>query len=324
MLKQEDKLLLVVLVTKKEVKLKKPLPCERFFFGNYIFKAMKLLFIIGMQKSGTSLLNRMLMQQKTICNPFLPEGKYFWGDVPPFSPTEKPCGEIFQKHKEKKGHSLDRFDYVNKDKKLLCQRIKDAKVTTPILMNKNPYNTVRIPWLKKVFPDSKVVAMYRNPVANVYSLLKRYSTKNQKGVMPENGWWGIKPQDWLKIQSNNKVLQCSRQWSSVNNEILRNRNQINLIINYDNLCENPEKEMENIFQVMEESHDFHYSSKLKNFNTEYLRGSRLLSKNKELKKNKEFDLSMLNETIEFPALTSSEIKQITDITKSTWKSLQGF
>ena len=60
----------------------------------------------------------------------------------------------------------------------------------------------------------------------------------------------------------------------------------------------------------------------KNFNDEYKIGSRLLSKNKELRKSKDFDLSKLSETLEFPALTNNQIKCIRDICSQTWLDLQ--
>lgn len=282
---------------------------------------MQLLFIIGMQKSGTSLLNRMLMQHSFINNPFLPEGKFFWGDNPPFSPEDKPCGELYQNKKGQSGHYLDQQDYNPIDQKLLQSRIEEANVTEDILMNKNPYNTVRIQWLKKMFPECKIVAMYRNPVSNVFSLLKRH-VKSDKGVGPENGWWGIKPKDWLTIQSEDKLVQSAQQWNSVNKQLLEDIDKVEMIVNYDTLCQKPQNVIKQSIQGL------HYEGELcelpvcKNMNDEYKYGSRLLSKNRELRKNTGFDLSRLIEEIEFPAFTDPDVKKIKVLTNNIWNRLQ--
>jgi hypothetical protein len=282
---------------------------------------MKTLFIIGMQKSGTSLFNRMLMKQDFVCNPFLPEGKFFWGDNPPFSPIEKPCGELYQNHNGERGHFLDEGDFRQKDKALLFKRIEEAGVKEAILMNKNPYNSVRIKWLKKVLPESTIVAVYRNPVANIYSLLKRYDKNNTQGVMPEQGWWGIKPENWMKMISEDKVLQCSLQWNAVNSDILSNINNIDLLINYENLCNYPTKVIKKTIDGFHIKASIEEFSVLKNMNDEYLNGSRLQSKNKELRQNSGFDLTNLKEKIEFPPLSDLETKQIQSLTKGVWLRL---
>lgn len=279
----------------------------------------KLLFIIGMQKSGTSLLNRMLMNQSVVKNPFLPEGKFFWGDNPPFNPVDAPCGELFQKHLGSHGHFLNSEDFDEIHRKLLLDRIKHAEISEPILMNKNPYNSVRIEWLKKIFPECSIVAMVRNPLANVYSLLKKYQlTDNEL----DDGWWGIKPKNWKSFVNDNKVEQCSHQWNEVNKEILTHFDKIDLVINYDDLCRNPNKLVSESIKLCSINHQATNLVKCKNFNNEYKVGSRLLSKNKELKRIKSFDLSNLNESLEFPSLEQDQINCITEICNKTWFELK--
>ncbi|MCF6301373.1 MAG: sulfotransferase [Proteobacteria bacterium] len=192
-----------------------------------------------MQKSGTSLLNRLLMYQPFITNPFLPEGKFFWGDDPPFSPKAAPCGHLYQKHLGQHGHALDAKDFDYSDQTLLNHRITEAKVSTPILVNKNPYNSVRIPWLKRMFPDCKIVTITRKPQANIYSLLKKYQTHKGLGVEPEDGWWGIKPLNWQELLNNDKLIQCANQWTAINEQLYENIHQIDYLLSYSSLCNNP-------------------------------------------------------------------------------------
>lgn len=279
------------------------------------------LFIIGMQKSGTSLLNRILMSQDFIENPFLPEGKHFWGDNPPFEPKDKPCGEVYQKHAGKNGHFMNADDFHLVQKLLLQNRINQSKVNTPILMNKNPYNSVRIKWLKSVFPKCKIIALYRNPVSNVYSLLKKYQNIHEQNSWLDKDWWGVKPKNWMDLISEDKLLQCCNQWNAVNQELIDNSSDLDYLWNYENICNNPNSmimKAQNLFNL---SYEINSIPKLKNFDKEYLVGSRLTSKNKELRKQSEFDLSSLKEDNEFPAFTRNDVDQISSICSSTYKKL---
>ena len=284
---------------------------------------MNLLIVTGLQKSGTSLLNRMLMGQSCVSNPFLPEGKFFWGDDPPFSPKASPCGELYQKHLGKRGHYLGESDFRASDERLLMSRVEHAKIKTPILMNKNPYNSVRIKWIKKIFPDAKVVSMFRNPHANVFSLLKKYIDHDNRGLGPENGWWGVKPKNWQEILSDNKIEQLAKQWQSVNQQILNDINDVDLLIEYSDLCSNPNTYLQKIFSLWEDNYVFKEMPVCQNFDNEYKTGSRLLSKNREYQKNKELDLSMIQENKgELPPFDSKDINIIQNICSDVWIKLK--
>ena len=279
----------------------------------------QLLFIVGLQKSGTSLLNRMLMSQDCVTNPFLPEGKFFWGDDPPFSPTAAPCGELFQQHHGQHGHHLDRQDFRLQDQQLLQNRIHEANVDTPILMNKNPYNTVRVDWLKQVFPQCVVVCMVRQPLANVFSLYKKYIDHPNRGLAPEAGWWGIKPRDWDTLSSDDKLIQSAHQWVAVNQQIHQYQDQVDLIVRYDELCTHPNKTLSKILALCGQTTLNQTFEDIKNLDNEYLRGSRLLSKNRELRNSQDFKLKTDNETIELAPLTAPQIDQINHICSEMWQ-----
>ena len=273
-----------------------------------------LLFIVGMQKSGTSLLNRMLMVQDFINNPFLPEGKHFWGDDPPFSPEKSPCGELYQKHQGKRGHYLDDSDFQIEHQELLVERIHQAQVKEPILLNKNPYNTVRLRWLKRIFPEAKIIATIRHPVANVYSLLKKYHQPFDDAV----SWWGVKPDQWQLLLSQDKLVQSSLQWVAVNKQLLDNKHLIDYFVDYKQLCSSPNHHLQKILNLLGPYPLSTTFDTLKCFDEEYLRGSRSLSKNIEIRKNGRFDLTNLNERIEVPPFNSKSVSLIKQVCEPTW------
>lgn len=284
-------------------------------------KDLQLLFVIGMQKSGTSLLNRMLMQQSYITNPFLPEGTKFWGDLPPFTPQEKPCGELFQKYHGKRGHYLDSGDFNAEHQTLLNLRIKEAKVKTPILMNKNPYNSVRVSWIKSIFPDALIYAVYRHPTANIYSLLKKYHNHEGQGAPPDDGWWGVKPDKWSHMLQTNKINQCILQWNAVNKTILDSSDDIDCFLDYESICQSPNKITHHIKETCHISAESHQLPSCKSFNDEHLIGSRLLSKNKELRKHDNFNLHYLEEDIEVAPFTPVQCQMIQNETNVVWQQL---
>jgi len=282
---------------------------------------LQLLFIVGMQKSGTSLLNRMLMQQSFISNPFLPEGAKFWGDLPPFSPREKPCGELFQFHQGRHGHYLDRNDFREKDRELLMQRIIESDVKTPILMNKNPYNSVRVSWLKSVFPTAKIFAVFRKPTPNIYSLLKKHQDHEGQGVKPESGWWGIKPKGWKSMKQSDKIIQSIMQWNAVNESLLNSKEDIDCYLDYESICSFPNEIIDYIKKITCIAAESKRLSVCKNFNNEYLVGSRLLSKNKELKNKENYNLHNLVEKKEFEPFNPKQYKLIDKKTETVWRRL---
>jgi len=285
-------------------------------------KEKDIVFVVGMQKSGTSLLNQILMKQDFIKNPFLPEGRQFWGDEPPFSPVEVPCGEIYQKHNGEHGHHIDKKDYSVDHKALLVKRINEANVSEPVLMNKNPYNSVRITWLREMFPSCKIIAVYRNPVSNIYSLLKKYVESGNVGPKPEEGWWGIKPINWRQYVSENKLLQCCNQWNMVNSELLKHKGLINVWFEYQEVCRNPNKTLKIIQSNLELNYDLKTIENIKSFDDEYMNGSRFVSKNKEFRVQNKFDLSDLNEDIQFPPLKEDQINEIKNNCNNQWSLLK--
>ncbi|MBD3307299.1 sulfotransferase [candidate division KSB3 bacterium] len=281
------------------------------------------LLIVGLQKSGTTLLLRLLEHTGFVGNPFQSEGNEFWGNMPPFSPQEFPAGEIYQREHGDRGHEIGEEDASEMIGKVLYNRLDQIHVEQTILVNKNPYNTVRLPWLRTIFPNAYIVAMIRRPVPNVFSLLKKFTPHAQSGLPPENGWWGVKPRGWRALIDEDKVLQCARQWQAVNAKLWQDRQCVDLVINYQQLCTAPGNVIRQITtQVLpatiEEDVNF---PPLVCFDDEYLKGARLRSKNRDFKQTGRLNL-FREEMIELPPLSRQEIEKIIHICYPTEEVLQ--
>ncbi|MCB0752806.1 MAG: hypothetical protein KDC52_15150, partial [Ignavibacteriae bacterium] len=101
-----------------------------------------------------------------------------------------------------------------------------------------------------------------------------------------------------------------------------NLEHIDMLINYSDLCEKPNLYIKNIISLWDIKKKQVNFPMCKCFDSEYLTGSRLLSKNRENRNTNELDLETLRENIEFPALTSEQIELIINICDKTWLDLQ--
>jgi len=286
-------------------------------------QSQPLLFIVGLQKSGTTLLNRLLMEQAHVFTaPFKLEGRQFWGDDPPFTPTAEPCGLLYQKHQGRRGHTLKAEDFNQHDQHTLQQRLAKVEPAAPVIMNKNPYNTVRIGWLKTMFPQARIVAIVRQPMANVFSLLKKHIPHQHRGLGPEEGWWGVKPDGWQAVSQGNLIRQIAHQYRLVNQQLLDHLEQVDLLIDYAGLCADPSAVVGRItgwFGYQPEAAIEAIPSR----DHEYRTGGRLLSLNRQ--RSDDADVCRIDDAEvpkQLPGLNGWQRFNIHWLTRSVWQQAQ--
>ncbi|ADJ29199.1 sulfotransferase family protein [Nitrosococcus watsonii] len=281
------------------------------------------LFIVGLQKSGTSLLSRCLQMDAAVSSPFKAEGHDFWGDVPPFTPTAYPTGTLYQAKGGKQGHLLEASDIDTTITATVHGRWHSLPCLTPILLNKNPYNTLRLGWLRALFPQARIVAMVRNPLANTYSLAKKYLPHQGRGKAPEEGWWGVKPPQWREIIQEDKLEQCARQWLTVNQHLLANAWHVDLYLTYEAFCQQPRLWLQRILQLCQ-PHRVDPPPivlPLQNCDGEYLTGARLRSNNRYF--HERGNLSLPAHTVtEFPPLTAEQTRRIEKLAWPLWQAFR--
>ena len=236
-----------------------------------------VVFIVGLQKSGTTLMTRLLNRTGLVALPWNGEGNDFWGNDPPFSPIGHPAGAVYQRHQGELGHEIGADDATAELRDLLTRRLRELPdMSTPVIANKNPYNVARLPWIRELFPDARIVAMVRRPVPNVFSLLKKHSLSEVIVVGPEEGWWGVKPAGWRSHVDDHVVERCAWQWAAVNQKLHRDRACVDEVVAYHELCRNPTAIVERVLErELAES-----LPPTRNFDDEFLRGSELRSKNR--------------------------------------------
>ncbi|MEO8493753.1 MAG: sulfotransferase [Planctomycetota bacterium] len=267
----------------------------------------KLVLIAGLQKSGTTLLLRLLTDHTSVASsPFSGvEGHDFWGNVPSHAPCEFPAGTIYAGHHGELGHEIPAAAADGHMRRILEQRLAALHVATPVIVNKNPYHTMRLPWLKSVFPDCFIVATVRRAVPNIYSMLKKYVRQDERDrPWREDGWYGVKPRHWRSMLSDDTLLQCTRQWCAVMGKLWADRAHVDLFVGYPELCREPVKTVRRILGAAcgEDVAGNVEVPPLVCYDDEYRRGAPLRSKNEEARLQ-----PTANEVIELPPFTDDEI-----------------
>ena len=246
----------------------------------------RLILVVGLQKSGTTLLARLLQDAAGLPRLFRAEGDEFWGNVPPFSPAAYPAGHLYQRQAGLRGHELGADEASDDVMETLRGRLRALVARpgeVPAVLNKSPYNSIRLPWVRAIFPDAFIVSLIRAPRPNVFSLLKKYHhNADILGPRPEAGWWGTKPAGWGDMVRADKVEQCAYQWCAVNAKLLADRSYVDLFLSYAALCADPAAAVRAVTlgAGLPESHLRLDIPGLNCFDQEYERGSRLRSKNR--------------------------------------------
>ncbi len=249
------------------------------------------VLIVGLQKSGTTLLTRLCQQLPGWRNPLPGEGREFWGDDPPFNPQAEPTGLLYQSHRGARGHVLQAADFQVAHQQLLTDRLRACSADAEVLVLKNPFNTLRLPWLAEMFPQALRIAMIREPVANVFSLSKKFHDHPDRGLGPDQGWWGVKPAGWQQQVEAPLLQRLAWQWNAVNAHLLDTLGEQDLLIRYADLCANPRAVLQEIARRLGRAPDAQHLElpPLSCFDDEPRQGGALRSRNRDLIQSRRFE-----------------------------------
>jgi hypothetical protein len=227
------------------------------------------IVITGLQKSGTTLMRRLLQDALNVPECLPGEALEFWGEATSGSATVFGLGP-----RGRQGHAYQADELKPMHAEELAKKLRALPALPPFLIFKNPYHSVRLSWVRKLLPHAFIICMTRDPVSNSYSLLKKYAATGDE-------WWGVKPDGWPDLVRENKLEQASLQWQMVTEAILRDRHHIDLLIDYAHLSTSPEDVIEAICRCLGVScPQLKPRIAVENRNGEYLTGAPALSRNR--------------------------------------------
>lgn len=112
-------------------------------------------------------------------------------------------------------------------------------------LEKTPKNSLRIPFLHAIFPQARFVFLYREPWANIGSLIDGWSAPDRFNSYKINGkyWKFLLPPDWQNLIDRPTSEIAAAQWRVANESILEDLAQIPsaewCFVDYDGLIANP-------------------------------------------------------------------------------------
>ena len=287
----------------------------------------KLILIVGLQKSGTSLMARLLSHTPIVSNPFgidpSAEGHDFWGN-PPMVQNGYPAGAIYERSNGRNGHEIDLADATPEVARVLASRLEQLKYLTPIILNKNPHNVLRIKWLRALFPRAVIVGVVRRSVPCVFSLTKKLLFRASREPNWSADWWGMRVRGWQDLIREDKILQNSLLWRAANQKLLEDQACLDFLVPYHDLCSAPNYWVNSILAkaLNNDSLNVEFNFEpLTCLDDEYLQGAELTSNNDQYKSEHDFKIAQTKQ-IELPALDARQIEMIQSVTKELEVALE--
>jgi hypothetical protein len=134
-------------------------------------------------------------------------------------PTE--ANNVWQKFAGNNDESLGRDDVTASSRKYLHTVLQNNLriFNKPRFTNKCPGNSVRIEFLKEIFPDAIFIHIIRDGRAAAYSIMR--SRRKHSGA-----YWSVKPPGWQDLLKLPLVDACALQWKMTVETILQSAEKL--------------------------------------------------------------------------------------------------
>ena len=129
-------------------------------------------------------------------------------------PTE--ANNVWQKFTCGKDESLGRDEVTPAVRQFFHRivRINLRLFNKPRFLNKCPGNSVRVEFLKEIFPDAGFIHLIRDGRAASYSIMR--SRLKHSGA-----YWSVKPPGWQDLMQRPLVEACALQWKMIVEHVMQ-------------------------------------------------------------------------------------------------------
>jgi len=180
------------------------------------------IFIVGAPCSGTSIFYRTFAKHPDLAwisniTKKVPSSLWLTRLIMLFRDDHRPteANNVWQKFAGNDDESLDRDDVTAAARKYLYTVLQNNLqiFNKPRFVNKCPGNSVRIEFLKEIFPDAIFIHIIRDGRAAAYSIMR--SRLGHSGA-----YWSVKPPGWQSLLKLPLIDACALQWKMTVESIL--------------------------------------------------------------------------------------------------------
>ena len=186
------------------------------------------IFIVGAPCSGTNIFYRTFAKHPDLAwisniTKKIPSSLWLTRIIMLFRDDHRPteANNVWQKFVDNDDESLDREDVTAAARKYFHSVLQNNLriFNKPRFVNKCPGNSVRIEFLKEIFPDAVFIHILRDGRAAAYSILR--SRLRHSGA-----YWSVKPPGWQDLLKLPLVDACALQWKMTVEAILQSAKKL--------------------------------------------------------------------------------------------------
>ena len=191
------------------------------------------IFIIGCNRSGTTLLFRNLSEHPRLWSMYIEAQEVFYR----YFPRDDRLGDRVTDGMGSRGYAraIERelFRLSNNKEAFLNHRVlryvprkflqrpvgRLYRVPPIRLVEKTPANSMRIPWLARAFPQARFVYITRRPEPTISSLMEGWKLWNHQGADEPfrfRKWHYLAPPGWRDWTARSLAEICAFQWTESN------------------------------------------------------------------------------------------------------------
>lgn len=185
---------------------------------------INIAFIIGCARSGTSILGELIAAHPEVRYIF--EAHEIWEQAGPG---------------ENDSHRLTAEHATPEVRKRIRAWFQAQQGTASLIVEKCPRNVLRVPFLREVFPEAKILHIVRDGRDVACSLLP--------GIGGE-GWHHLKPPSWRQLFSEHQgIMRCALAWKQIMEIALDDLTGVpHLQVQFEHLVAQPEEVAREVLQ----------------------------------------------------------------------------
>jgi len=210
------------------------------------------IFIVGVPRSGTNIFYRTFAKHPDLAwisniTKKVPSSLWLTRIIMLFRNDHRPteANNVWQKFAGNDDESLGRDDVTAAARKYLHTVLQNnLQIFNKLrFVNKCPGNSVRIEFLKEIFPDAIFIHIIRDGRAAAYSIIR--SRLGHAGA-----YWSVKPPGWQDLLKLPLIDACALQWKMTVEAILHSAKKLPreqyMAVKYEELVAQPAEILEQV------------------------------------------------------------------------------